>query len=225
MAKALMALEAGSTKGAAQLPSPHVASCLKTVADWAGEITRFLERGKSSTLDLARTVYQAKTSLSYGQWSELFTSRGLPFGKRKAEMLVVVGREFGQLDAQTFAHLPAGWSILYQLAQLRSSDFEALIADGTIHPALTLAQAKGLVARFKGRAKGHARRLGVKRRLRHFSDFLRQTSGDWTAKERDLVRAQLFHLALELKDLHVPLLSVNGLFPDRTSLANGSPNN
>ena len=126
-------------------------------ADWAAEITKLLELGKSGTLDLAKTIYRAKTSLRYGQWAKLWTDRALPFSKRKAEMLVVIGREFGELDAQTFAHLPGGWSILYHLAQLGRTFLKVLVNDGTIHPALTLAEAKALVIRFNGNGGAKAR--------------------------------------------------------------------
>ena len=139
MTEALIALETGSAREAVELPSLKLASRARTVADWAGEITKFLERGRRGTLDLARTVYQAKTSLYYGQWSDLWTEHRLAFSKRKAEMFAVVGREFGELNAQTFARLPGGWSILYQLARVSRPDFELLLAQEKIHPALTLA--------------------------------------------------------------------------------------
>lgn len=151
--------------------------------------------------------------------------RRLPFSKRKAEMLVVVGREFGELDAETFARLPGGWSILYQLALLRRPDFETLLVHKRIHPALTLAEAKRLVAQFKGQPDAKNPRLNFKLRLRHFIDFVHEISSDLSAADRDLIRAELFQLALDLKDVSVPLLAVNRLVPDCNSLANGSPNN
>ena len=207
------------------LAVPEGTNRVKSAADWVAEIRKFVDHEKDSILDLARTVYLAKTSLRRGQFSELCRSRSLPFGKRKAEVLVVIGREFGGANAQTSAHLPSGWTILYPLAKLRRRDLETLIERGEIHPGITLAEAERLLARFNGQTPASARRSKVKLLLHHFCDFVRQTSGEWTAAERDLVRAELCQLALELKEADIPLPSVNRLFNASTSLAAGSPRN
>ncbi len=138
---------------------------------------------------------------------------------------MVVGREFGELNAQTSAHLPSGWTILYPLAKLRRRDFETLIETGEIHPALTLGEAERLLARFKGEADTNPRRLNPRLRVRHFKEFVQETSVDWSAADRDFIRAELVQMSLELKEPSDSLAPVNRLFSDCNALSAGSPNN
>ena len=90
------------------------------LARWIAEIQRVWAQSGTRTLELARVVNVARGRLPYGQWTALWTSGQMPFSKRKAEMLVVVGARLDWMDAQTFAHLPRGWSILYCLARLKT---------------------------------------------------------------------------------------------------------
>ena len=113
--------------------SPHLTN------DWVDEVHRLWAQGATSTLALARIVCQARMTLAYGEWARVWKQPGLmPFSKRKAEMLVAIGIGMGKMDAQTFAHLPRGWSILYYLSQLGQTVVEQLVRAGTIHPGLKL---------------------------------------------------------------------------------------
>jgi len=165
---------------------------------WESKIRKCLVRGNSATLDLARILSAARRALHFGEWSQLWASARRPFSKRKAEMLVVVGRELGEIGAQNSAHLPWRWNILYYLARLGRSLVERLIVEQTIHPALTLTEAKALLARFKGQPERAGRRSSVLQRLRRFSEFVRQTSPEWTAAQRDVVQTALLQLVDEL---------------------------
>src|SRR5262245_11663339 len=107
----------------------------------ATEIRRLFDRGKASTMDLARAVASARQSLDRGQWSQLWRAGNILFSKRKGDMLVRIGYRLGRVDAQTFAQLPAGWSVLYCLAHLERGVLGQLVAQGQIHPHLTLRQA------------------------------------------------------------------------------------
>src|ERR1043165_235425 len=124
MVESRIGVETEPTNGTGGLGPLQVGSRLRSAADWAGEIRKFLELGKSSTLDLARTVHLAKTSLHYGEWTALWAEHRMPFSKSKADAFALVGRQFGALDSQTFGNLPAGWSILYQLARLQPADLK-----------------------------------------------------------------------------------------------------
>jgi len=168
------------------------------LTDWEAKIRECFTRRNTTTLDLARLICAARSALPFGEWTHLWISPCRPFSKRKAEMLVVVGRELGDIDTQLFAHLPAGWSTLYYLARLARPLLNSLIADGTIHAALTLAEARSLLARFNGRRAQGARRPNVRLRLRQFEHFVRATSESWTTAERELVWAELQKLAAQL---------------------------
>jgi hypothetical protein len=171
------------------------------LADWEAKIRECFTRRTTTTLDLARLICAARTALPFGEWTRLWLSRSRPFSKRKAEMLVVVGRELRDIDTQMFAHLPAGWSTLYYLARLARPLLNSLIADGTIHPALTLADARSLLARFNGRRAQGVRRPNVRLRLRQFKHFVRATLESWSTAERELVWAELQKLAAQLDGL------------------------
>src|SRR2546430_2306483 len=126
-----------------------------TLSDWIGEITRLWGQGGANTLELARMVRLVRSRMPRGEWTALWRSGRLPFSKRKAEMLVAIGERWSWADAQTFAHLPTGWSILYQLAHLERATFEELLRQGVIHPRLKLWQARKLVAQ-----RSEERRVG-----------------------------------------------------------------
>src|SRR2546427_53697 len=63
--------------------------------NWIAEIQRQFAHGKSATLELAITVCAAKRQLHYGDWTAILKSGRLPFRKRRAEMLVVIGNGLG----------------------------------------------------------------------------------------------------------------------------------
>jgi len=159
---------------------------------WATEINRFFAQGASSTLALARVVAAARGSLARGQWTALWSSGRIPFSKRKAEMLVVIGNKLAWLNAQTFAHLPHGWSVLYQLAHLPQDILEQSIENGRVHSALTLREARTLVAEFHGRPlPRQSGQTGIRSRLRQLGRFVRQTLGEWSAADRFFATEQL----------------------------------
>src|SRR5438132_4900316 len=122
------------------------------IAAWVGEITKAWARGPASTLELARLICAVRKQARRSQWTQLWSSDGMPFSKRKGEMLVVIGDGLGWANAQTFAHLPMGWSILYHLARLDKETLERLIQEGLIHPALKLWETRKLAAQFHGKA-------------------------------------------------------------------------
>jgi hypothetical protein len=134
-----------------------------------------------------------------GQWSELWRSSGrLPFAKRKGEMFALIGERLGNLNAHTCAQLPAGWTILHQLARLPRPVLEKLIADGDVHPALKLGAAKALVAKFVHGKKHGARPYQLTRRLRDFKKFILSSAEEWTDREQRMVCKTLEELARQL---------------------------
>lgn len=171
----------------------------KSMADWVGEIAKVWARGSANTFDLAKVVAVAKHRLAYGGWNQLWKSHQMPFSKRKGAMLAVIGTKLSSLNEQTFAHLPSGWSILYQLALLDSATFDQLIQDGTIHPKLTLREAKAVLGKFRGqRPKAESRKCNVKERLRKFWEFIDATLPGWSAEEREWAEEELIQMAEEI---------------------------
>ena len=169
-----------------------------SMPDWAARINHLFARGRASVLDLARVVCSTKSALPRGQWTQLWQLGRLPFSKRKGEMLAVIGRHLGALDAQTFARLPGGWSVLYHLARLPRPALENLVQGGTVHPTLTLKEAKELLARLRGRTQPLTRRCNVIQRLRRFQEFVRTTFNDWPLSDQRFVATELRSVADEL---------------------------
>jgi hypothetical protein len=161
---------------------------------WVEEIRRLWAQGATSTLALARVVYQARTTLVYGDWARLWQPGVMPFSKRKADMLAAIGRGIGLIDAKTFAHLPRGWSTLYYLSQLGQAVVEQLVRAGTIHPGLTLQEARVLAARHKGQEPPR-RRENLRQKLRQFEKFVAATLSEWTVEERRWTQSRLNSLA------------------------------
>ena len=187
-----------------------------------------LNWSKPKTIDVivhARTVYHARRSLLRGEWTRLWTTGRLPWSLRKAQMLVVIGRELGELNMHTCACLPAGRRTLFYLAKLKRPHVEALIAEGGIHPMLTLAEARRLVAQFNGESDAKALRSNVRLRLRNFTDFVRETSVDWIAAERDFVESALREIVEELVGQVRPTEFNLRSVPHPLSLTSRLPNN
>jgi len=168
------------------------------VVDWAIQIRDRVARGTIQVLDLARLIHAAKTALQRGQWTHLCRSARLPFAKRKAEMLDVIGESLGGPNAQASAHLPPGWNTLYYLAGLPQSLLASLLADGAVHPSLTLAEAKSLYARFKGLHSKTCKRPNIRLRLQRLQEFVQNNSYTWAEAERQWVRSELQELTSEL---------------------------
>ena len=186
-----------SVGAAAQDGEPTAAADLNLTGNWAGHINEAWSRGAGSTLELARVVWVARDQLPYGEWTRLWKLGVLPFSKRKGEMLAAIGKNLGCVDAQTFANLPWGWSILYCLARLNRGTFELLVKKGVIHPGLTLQEARQLLTEPKGEPKSKMRK-NVRQRLQRFADFIRNTVNDWPPGVRELVKTELTRLIEEL---------------------------
>ena len=158
--------------------------------DWLAEINRLVSVSKINYLNVARIVFAAKRDLSRGQWTAMWESEGAPFKKGKADALFSIGKNLGELNAQTSEHLPAGWNPLYQLSRLDRDTLMKLIDEGTIHPRITFNAARELVARFKGGLKKKAT-ANVIRRLHRFRAFIDKTLNEWTRDERELAQLEL----------------------------------
>jgi hypothetical protein len=160
---------------------------------WVEEIHRLWAQGATSTLALARVVCRARTTLAYGEWTRLWPGL-MPFSKRKAEMLGAIGRGIGEIDAQIFAHLPRAWSTLYYLSKLGQAVVEQLVRAGTIHPGLTLDEARALAAKHKGQKPSDQRKT-PRQKLREFERFVVANLSEWTVEERQWTQSRLVILA------------------------------
>src|SRR2546427_2995958 len=118
-------------------PPDHIVLPSAAVVEWAVRINSAWAQGTASTLELAKVVHEARCKLAYGEWTRLWNSDCVRFSKRRADMLLRVATSFADLDGKSISHLPAGWSILYQLALLNRATLQREIEAATIHPGIT----------------------------------------------------------------------------------------
>ena len=170
---------------------------VEQVLDSICAITDAWRDGITQTMRLARIVAQARRRLRHGEWSSLWKSEGMPFSKRKGEMLAVIGDRLAWVNAQSFAHLPTGWSVLYYLARLPRGRFESLLEEGAIHPKLTQKEAKGFLGK-SSRDKKSTRRLNIQRWLDRAGEFIERSRFDCGTAERKLLNAGLLRLVQRL---------------------------
>src|SRR5216117_1215232 len=105
-----------------------------SAADWIEEIKNVWARGPASTLELARLICLIRKQLARGQWTALWRSGEMPFGRSKGCQLRVIGEGLGWANVRVCERLPAGCRILYQLARLDRRTLERLIFEEVIRP-------------------------------------------------------------------------------------------
>ena len=182
-----------SELGRFHFPNPSVEEVISSIQ----AITRAWQTGITQTMQLAQTVAQARRQLRRGLWSSLWKSERMPFSKRKGEMLAVIGNRLAWANAQSFAHFPAGWSVLYYLARLPRGRFESLLEEGAIHPKLTQKEAKGFLGK-SSRGEKSERGLTIQRWLDRAGEFIDSHQFDWGTAGRKLLSAGLLRLVQRL---------------------------
>jgi hypothetical protein len=173
----------------------------RTVPDWIREIQEAFRARKTNVLRLAGLVRGFKARLKYCQWSQMWRSEQcLPFGKRTAEKLNLIGEAFVRTVMQNSAslaaepvaqnssqlsqpaqstaqlsqkaeQLPCALETLYYLARLGPEAVMALIADGKITPELTTSEARKLLREHTGQAKDREQ-PNIKLRLEKTANFI-----------------------------------------------------
>src|SRR5439155_9930883 len=197
-----------TAEAATQQRRPGEMSGLCSVAEWIEQIQMLWANGAESRLELASLISTIRNHLRprRGDWSSLWESGAIPFSKRKAEKLVVVGFGLGwAINANACSHLPTEWNALYYIARLRRSVQERLIQERVIRQTLSVSQARDLFARFHGvTLKNRSRKTRFRERLRRFEDFFLAELPNCSQAEKDFARARLTGL-IELIDEYVPV--------------------
>src|SRR6266516_7882078 len=139
-----------TAEAATQQRQPFEMSGLPSVAEWIEHIQALWANGAESRLELASLISTIRNHMRQrrGDWSSLWESGEIPFSKRKAEKLVVVGDGLGwAVNANVCSHLPTEWNALYYIAKLGRSLQERLIEEKVILLVLTVGQARELFIR------------------------------------------------------------------------------
>jgi hypothetical protein len=116
-------------------------------------------------------------------------------------MLATIGKNLEGLNEQNSAQLPSAWNTLYFLSLLGLPRLLKHIATGTVHPGLTLREARELWRKQNGApcvVKATLPRL--RQRTKQFTRFILMTLPDSSAEARQLL---LHDLALLLHEILV----------------------
>ena len=160
------------------------------ILDWRCEVNRLWAEDSSNTLAMASFISAGRKQLKRG-WSKFWkSSTGLPFKKKKADMLVGVARLIG-LSEQTLTHLPHGWSVLYHLGRLEHDLLDRLVHDGEVHPELTGVEAKALVRRRGKPRPTKKKRPAVKARFGELATFVDATLDQWSIVQLEFATSNL----------------------------------
>jgi len=182
-----------------------------SAADWIEEIKKVWARGPASTLELARLICVIRKQLPRGQWTALWRSGDMPFGRRKGYHLRVIGQGLGWANVHVCARLPAGCRILYHLARLDRRTLERLILEKVIRPTLKERKAKQLVAQFRGDTiKTRSIRAVLRERLRRLAEFFAANLADLCAEDMDLAEAQLTRVLQQIGAAKTAILDATG---------------
>jgi hypothetical protein len=112
-------------------------------SDFAKRITVEWRKIVQSILEVGRLLLAAKKKLPHGDFTKMVES-DLPFGERTAQMLMSIARHPGLTNPHMCAHLPPSWRVLYELSGLPKREFDRAVEVRSIHPEMTVEEAKGL---------------------------------------------------------------------------------
>jgi hypothetical protein len=117
-------------------------------------------------------------------------------------MLATIGKNLQGLSEQNSAQLPSAWNTLYFLSLLGLPRLLKYIDAGTVHPGLTLRDARERWRKLTGSSPStQARLTRLRRRFKAFARFLRTSLREWPAEERGHDVSGLTLLSQDLRNL------------------------
>jgi hypothetical protein len=142
----------GFTVPASETPAPRISSESEGACEvWLACIRAAHEQGEYHVMSSARILSDARRALPFGEWSKLLRLAPFPHCKKKADSLVRIGGQFGDLpDEYVRTHLPTALRTLFQLSLLDRASLTKFVIGHRIHKGLTEAEAADLVREFRG---------------------------------------------------------------------------
>jgi hypothetical protein len=127
----------------------------------------------------------------------LFERRRLPFGQRRAEMLMEIFRCPVLANPEHFSNLPPCWSVLYALTKMPQEALTKAIANGVIDPELSLKQARHLAGVNQVKAGNqHPEPFDPDKRLNDLGCYLWRELMRWPMAYRPELAAALLEIAI-----------------------------
>ncbi len=134
------------------------------VTVWADRIRPHLVAIAENIIQAGHGLIAAKAELQHGEFLALVESLGLK--PRTAQKFMSIARHDLIGNAPPGAHLPTGWTTLYELSQAPGDLLERAITDGEVTPEMSKKDAAQLVARLKEEQKRETRAREQTARIR-----------------------------------------------------------
>jgi len=100
---------------------------------WAERIAAAWQASLAGIFEAGRLLIAAKADLGHGEFEQMIETE-LPFKPSTAQRLMIIARDQRLSNPAHGQLFPPSWRTLYELTKLPDEEFEAKIADGSIHP-------------------------------------------------------------------------------------------
>lgn len=105
------------------------------------EYSKFAVKTAQSTVEMCRVIYEAKVSLEKSEYASFLKDIGRKPDDSTVRKYLAIGQRYDDLIAHTNL-LPSSWTSIYEITQIPSDAFMAMVATGESMANLTGAQIK-----------------------------------------------------------------------------------
>jgi hypothetical protein len=112
------------------------------------------KKSSGATIAMATTILQAERELTGGPLTKFYSAVGLDPNSSTVRKLKKIGQVSPRLRLH-LARLPNAWTTLYEVAQLKSDEFERLLASDALHPLATWDELTTALGRGIKKAEDH----------------------------------------------------------------------
>ena len=168
------------------------------------EINEAVHSCKGWAIEAGKLLLEAKEKLAHGQWTSMFQSGQLHISLRVAEMLMKIAGHPTLADPKYFSFLPPAWSVLHELSKLPPQSLEEKIQAKTVHPELTLEEARHMVNQVLakgacGKSKPSAKAFNLQRQQTRLTNYLDELATRWPMERHGLLADLLEETARKLR--------------------------
>jgi hypothetical protein len=116
------------------VPRGTVEEPAETVESFAAEIRKDWHKTSTTILEVARKCAAKAPRLDSEQQKNLFKNKLMPFGRTTFAKLVSLASNAALYDPARRQHLPANWTILYELRDCSPEEMDRAIKQGALKP-------------------------------------------------------------------------------------------
>lgn len=117
----------------------------RTGPEWASIIRDDLSRAVEGIITAGQHLTQAKNGMNHGEWIPMLN--GIGISRQHAHKLMRIGANPALSNPNHGSDLPRSIKALHELSQLDPDEIEHGVEGGTIHPDMTIKDAKDLAGK------------------------------------------------------------------------------